>query len=68
MIHLSIQQRQLSHYKSQLEQLRTKEQLAFNYGSSEILDSFQELTNALEGIIAALESGDEREDKTASST
>jgi integrase/transposase-like protein len=57
----------LSHYKSQLEQLRTKEQVAFNYGSSEILDSYQELMNALEAIIAALESGNEREDKTASS-
>jgi len=57
----------LSHYKSQLEQLRTKEQVAFNYGSSEILDSYQELMNALEAIIAALESSNEREDKTASS-
>lgn len=58
----------LSHYKSQLDRLRTKEQLAFNYGSSEILDSYQQLMNALEAIIAALESDDnEREDKTASS-
>ena len=57
----------LSHYKSQLDRLRTKEQVAFNYGSSEILDSYQELVNKLEDIIAALESGNEREDKTASS-
>ncbi|MBW4545940.1 MAG: site-specific integrase [Symplocastrum torsivum CPER-KK1] len=57
----------LSHYKSQLERLRTKEQVAFNYGSSEILDSYQELMNALEEMIAALESGNEREDTTTSS-
>jgi DNA-directed RNA polymerase subunit N (RpoN/RPB10) len=48
----------LSNYKSQLDRLRTKEQEAFNYGSSEILDSYQQLMNALEAIIAALESDD----------
>ncbi|MEH1855507.1 tyrosine-type recombinase/integrase [Nostoc sp.] len=50
----------LSHYKSQLERLKTKEQLASNYGSSEILESYQQLVNALESIIDALEGADEQ--------
>lgn len=51
----------LEDYKSQLERLRTKRQVAFNYDSSEILDSYQEVTNALEDIVSALESVNEEE-------
>ncbi len=50
----------LSHYKSQLEQLKIKEEIAFNHGSSEIYESYQQIVNALESIIDALEGADER--------
>lgn len=49
----------LDYYKSQLERLKIKEQFAFNHGSSEILESYKELVNALENIIDALEAADE---------
>ncbi|MEH2153259.1 tyrosine-type recombinase/integrase [Nostoc sp.] len=49
----------LSHYKYQLEQLKIKEEIAFSHGSSEILQSYQQLVNALESIIDALEGTDE---------
>jgi integrase/transposase-like protein len=50
----------LSHYKSQLEQLKIKEEIAFNHGSSEIYESYQQIVSALESIIDALEAADER--------
>ncbi|MEH1811546.1 MAG: tyrosine-type recombinase/integrase [Nostoc sp.] len=50
----------LSHYKSQLEQLKIKEEIAFNHGSSEIYESYQQIVNALESIIDALEGADEQ--------
>lgn len=45
----------LPQYKAQLERLRAKRQEVFNYGSSEMLESYTVIVNALEGKIAALE-------------
>lgn len=45
----------LPHYKAQLERLRAKKNEVFNYGSSEILESYTQIANALEDIVAALE-------------
>lgn len=49
----------LPDYKVQLEQLRAKKQVVFDYGSAEILEHYQRLVNALENIIEALESNHE---------
>lgn len=45
----------LPHYKAQLERLRAKESEVFNYSSSEMLESYTKIVNALEGKVAALE-------------
>ena len=45
----------LPHYKAQLESLRVKNVEVFNYGSSELLESYNQIVNALEGKIEALE-------------
>ncbi|MBD2436590.1 site-specific integrase [Nostoc sp. FACHB-110] len=57
----------LSHYKSQLEQLKIKEEIAFNHGSSEIYESYKQIVNALESIIDALEGANERDNKATNS-
>jgi DNA-directed RNA polymerase subunit N (RpoN/RPB10) len=49
----------LPDYKAQLERLRAKKQVAFEYGSAEILEHYQRLVNALENIIEVLESNHE---------
>ncbi|QMS91345.1 tyrosine-type recombinase/integrase [Nostoc edaphicum CCNP1411] len=50
----------LFYYKSQLERLKIKEEIAFSHGSSEIYQSYQQIVNALESIIDALEGADEQ--------
>lgn len=45
----------LPHYKAQLERLRAKRNEVFNYGSSEMLESYTKIVNALEGKVATLE-------------
>lgn len=45
----------LPHYKAQLKRLRVKKTEVFNYGSSEMLESYIQIVNALEGKIEALE-------------
>lgn len=45
----------LPHYKKQLERLQTKKAEVFNYGSSEMLESYTQIVNALEDKIQALE-------------
>ncbi len=45
----------LPYYKAQLERLRIKKTEVFNYGSSELLESYTDIVNALEGKVAALE-------------
>lgn len=42
-------------YKSQLDRLQVKRQEALKYGSSEILNSYEEIEHSLERIVAALE-------------
>ena len=45
----------LPHYKAQLERLLAKKSEVFNHGSSEMLESYTQIVNALEGKIEALE-------------
>ncbi len=45
----------LPHYKAQLERLLAKKSEVFNYGSSEILESYTQIVNALESKIELLE-------------
>ena len=42
-------------YKSQLERLLIKKTEIFNYGSAEMLNSYTQIVEALEGKVAALE-------------